>query len=349
LTAFNRADIRRYQVLRAVAKREPNIFTTSFLDALGRWQRGWRRDKASRLPIAKALEREAVNLPARFRQFSGKLYRKRHLYKTEDMSELAPLFLTGVLDECSATSWSSDYNYIERLGDETSFPQPNVASGAIFAHVPAQHEIVLNIPSLWADPAFEAAVNSYQASGGRETAGLRNFNVTQSEVVLRTPLQLSEIHALSLPGNFQSLATSMGFTKANEHLLHQLLQTAGIDLSRPFVISQARTAPIIGKVVASITAKIVAWKAVRTPHPGRLADAVALGDAVQAPSARFRAGGDYPPTAPWRRAGRMAPSPINAGATPGYTDAILASVRPDFCRRNGRWCREADGPAVLAE
>ena len=274
-------------MLRAVGKKESNIFTISFLDALGRWQRGWKRDKAARLPIAKALEREAVNLPARFRQFNGKLYRKRHLYRTEDMSELAPLFLTGALDEGSATSWSSDYNYIERLGDDTSFPQPNVASGAIFAHVPAQHEIVLNIQALWADPAFEAAANLYQANGGREAAGLHNFNVTQSEIVLRTPLQLSEIYALSLPGNFQSLATSIGFTKANEHLLPQLLETAGIDLSQPFIISQAKTALIISKVVASTTAKIVAWKAVRTPHPGRLADAVALGNAVRAPSARF--------------------------------------------------------------
>jgi hypothetical protein len=203
------------------------------------------------------------------------------------MAELAPLFLTGTLDEGSATSWSADYNYIERLGDDASFAQPNVASGAIFAHVPDPHEIVLNIPALWADPAFVAAANAYQANGGKEAAGLHNFNVTQNEVVLRTPLRLSEIYALSLPGNFQSLATSMGFTNADEHPLHQLLQTAGIDLSRPFIIKQARAAPIIANVVTSITAKIGAWMAVRTPHPGRLTDAVALGDAVRTPSARF--------------------------------------------------------------
>jgi hypothetical protein len=271
----------------ALGKKEPNIFTISFLDAVGRWQRGWKRDKAARLPIANALEREAATIPARFRQFSGELYRKRHLYKTEDMSELAPLFLTGILDEGSATSWSSDYSYIEQLGDETSFNQSNVASGAIFAHVPAPHEIVLNIPALWADPAFVAAANSYRENGGEEASGLHHFNVTQSEVVLRTPLRLSEVYALSLPGNFQSLATTMGFTYADEHILHQLLQTTGIDLSRPFIIKQAKAAPIIAKVVASITAKIRARQAVRTPHFGRLADAVALGDAVRAPSAAF--------------------------------------------------------------
>jgi hypothetical protein len=270
-----------------LTKRRSTIFTTSFLDALGHWQRGWKHNKAARLPIANALEHEAGNLPTPFRQFSGKLYRKRHLYKTEDMSELAPLFLTGTLDEGSATSWSSDYNYIERLWDDSSFSQPNVASGAIFAHVPAQHEIVLNIPALWADPGFVSAANSYRANGGQEADGLYKFNSTQSEVVLRTSLQLSEIHALSLQGNFQSLATSMGFTKANEHVLHQLLQAAGTDLSRPFIISQAKAGPIIAKVVSSITAKIVAWKAIRTPHPGRLADAVALGDGARAPGARF--------------------------------------------------------------
>lgn len=268
-------------------KARANIFTTDFLDALGRWQRGWRRDKAARLPIAQALEREAATLPARFRQFNGKLYRKRHLYKTEDLSELAPLFLTGTLDEGSATSWSSDFNYIERLGDGPSFAQPNVASGAIFAHVPAPNEIVLNIPALWADPTFVAAANAYSTNRGEEAVSLHHFNLTQSEVVLRTPLQLSEIYALSLPGNFQQLATSMGFDSTNQHILHQMLQAARIDLSRPFIIKQPKSASIITKVVASITAKIAAWQAVRSPHPGKLADAFALGEQIRAPSARF--------------------------------------------------------------
>lgn len=282
-----RADIRRYRVLPAANKKEPKIFTVSFLDALGRWQRGWRREKAARLPIANALELEAASLPGRFRQSSGILYRKRHLYRTEDMSELAPLFLTGALDEGSATSWSSDYNYIERLGDDTSFSHPMVASGAIFAHTPDQDEIVLNISALWADPAFVAATTAYRVNGGKEAAALQNFNRQQSEVVLRTPLQLSEIYALSLPGNFQSLATSGGFTKTDEHHLHQLLQTGGIDLSRPFIIKQPKASGIIANVIASITTKIEVWKAVRTPHRGKLRDAIKLGDNVRAPSAQF--------------------------------------------------------------
>ena len=269
------------------AESESHIFTTTFLDALGRWQRGWRRDKAARLPIATALEREAATLPARFRQFGGTFYRKRHLYRTDDMSELAPLFLNGVLDEGSVTSWSSDYGYIERLWDDASFGQPNVASGAIFAHVPAQHEVVLNIPALWADPVFVAAANAYQRDGAREAAGLFNFRMTQSEVVLRTPLQRAEIYALSLPGNFQSLASSIGFNSANEDILQQMLSAAQIDLSRPFVFKKSRSAAIVDKVVASITTKLMARRAVQTPHPGKLADAVALGDAVRAPGARF--------------------------------------------------------------
>lgn len=264
-----------------------NIFTTDFFDALGRWQRGWRRDKAARLLIAQALEREVATLPAPFRQFNGKLYRKRHLYKTDDLSELAPLFLTGTLDEGSATSWSSDYNFIERLGDDLSFAQPKVATGAIFAHVPGPNEVVLNIPALWADPTFVAAADAYRANGGAEAVSLHHFNVTQSEAVLRTPLQLSEIYALSLPGNFQHLATSMGFGSANQDILHQLLQATGIDLSRPFIIKQPNSASIITKVVASITTKIAAWQAVRSPHPGKLADAFALGEQVRAPSALF--------------------------------------------------------------
>jgi hypothetical protein len=63
-------------------------FTDGFLDALGRWQRGWRRDRKARGPIGAALEREAASLPGRFREPRGRAYRKRHLYRTVDQNEL---------------------------------------------------------------------------------------------------------------------------------------------------------------------------------------------------------------------------------------------------------------------
>jgi hypothetical protein len=66
-----------------------------------------------------------------------------------------------------------------------------------------------------------------------------------------------------------------------------MLQAAGINLQKPFVLPRARAANIITKVVAQITSRLQAWIAARTPHPGKLADAVALADGVKAPGAQF--------------------------------------------------------------
>ncbi|QYE37124.1 hypothetical protein KZX46_22295 (plasmid) [Polymorphobacter sp. PAMC 29334] len=232
------------------------MFTSQFLDALGRWQRGWKRDKSARIPIAAAIEREAAMLPAKFRRPGGRLYRKRHLYMTHDQSELAPLFLSGLLDEGSVTSWSTDYEHVERLGDDASFGHPRLAAGAIFAHVPREPEVILDISSLWADESFVAAAAAYCARDGSEGEALLNFAAKQSEVIMRAPLRLDEIEALSLPGNFQSLASLMGITREHEDVLHQMLDAADIRLERPFVISRDRASAVLSKVLESIATKM---------------------------------------------------------------------------------------------
>jgi hypothetical protein len=142
-------------------------YPDSFFDALGRWQRGWKRDPVLRGSLARNLVRETKRLPDALRRNDGRaLYRKRNLYRSEDQAELFPLFMQGVLDEGSPTSWSTDLGFAERFGKIFDDHSPNSVAGAIFRHVPADDEVVLNIPRLWLDPDFVASANSYRRRSG---------------------------------------------------------------------------------------------------------------------------------------------------------------------------------------
>jgi hypothetical protein len=50
------------------------------------------------------------------RHYGRALYRKRNLHRSEDQAELFPLFMQGVFDEGSPTSWSTDLCFAERFG-----------------------------------------------------------------------------------------------------------------------------------------------------------------------------------------------------------------------------------------
>jgi hypothetical protein len=261
-------------------------FTNEFLDALGRWQRGWKQDPAKRAPIAAALVKESAKLAERFRQHNGTpLYRKRHLYRREDQRELVPLFLQGILDEGSPTSWSKNLAFAEKFDRVFDDEDPNSVAGAIFEHVPREDEVVLNVPALWDDPGFVAVAEAYQRSGGTEAAAIFYFRDErdQNEVILRAPLRLNEIVALSRPGDFESLSTAVGAeTEEARDALRILLQTTNINLGTARFLSDEATRRVMQTAVTVMKARMEAWMALRVPtrpdgKRGRLRDAVHLG------------------------------------------------------------------------
>lgn len=175
-------------------------FNHAFLAALGAWQNGWSQDPDRRLPIAIALEVATANLHPRFRRCEATCYRKRFLYVVQDNRELVPLFVHGALDENSATSWTTDR---EIAKDLWGLWRPDAVTGAIFEHVPAPEEVILNIPVLWECKEFVAAANTYRLAGGQHAEAIFHFREVkdQREVVLRAPLRLDEIIALSGQGS----------------------------------------------------------------------------------------------------------------------------------------------------
>lgn len=262
------------------------IFTGKFLDALGRWQRGWKQDPAKRALIAALLVGQTAMLPDRFRRHDGTpLYRKRHLYRREDQRELVPLFLQGILVEGSPTSWSKDLSFAVEFDGVFDDRDPNSAAGAIFRHVPTDDEVILNIPALWCDPDFVAAAEEYRETGGAEAATIFHFRGkrAQNEIILSSPLRLDEIFVLSGLSNFESLCGTIGVeTEDARETLQGLLQASKISPETPRFLSHEATQRVVQVVVDKQKARILAWMKLRIPtkpagRRGRLRDAFDLG------------------------------------------------------------------------
>lgn len=264
------------------------MFTTAFLDALGRWLRGWGQDPIARAPIAATLEQHASMLPDRFRKHDGSpVFRKRGLYRSEDQKELLPLLLVGKLDEGSITSWSADLGFLDRFGDRFDYSSPNAVAGVIFRHTPAPEEVILNIPALWADNEFVEAAKRYKAAGGAEAKALFHYTgeLDQSELVLRTFLRREEIFHIFRPGEFESLAKAAGATTpdARSSLL-DALHVSGIDLRNPGYRPPAETQRIVQNVAKKMKLRLEQRAVILEPYlpdgrRARLKDAVALGKA----------------------------------------------------------------------
>ena len=171
-------------------------FSDRFLSAIGAWQRGWREEKARRLVLAEELvaAASAENLPIRFRSAAGTTcYRKRFLVPNNPQNggDLGPLFLNGFIDE-GVASWTTDKKFAQDFKD----PLRSGTFAAVFAHSPQPDEVIVNIPALWADNAFEEAVQTFHARDGANADALLFFKFRQGEIVMNAPLKYDELVGL---------------------------------------------------------------------------------------------------------------------------------------------------------
>jgi len=272
------------------------IFTFQFLGALGRWQRGWGQDPTKRASIARALVEEATKLPDRFRIHDGSaLYRKRHLYRSKDQRELAPLFLSGVLDEGSPTSWSKDRSFAEKFDQVFDDLDPASVAGAIFKHVPVAGEVILNIPALWEDSDFLLAVDEYKNANGAEARGISHFRGErdQNEIIVHAPLRAVEICKLSRSTTFDNICAAMGAADdSSKGVVRYLLKIANINPPEPRFLPEGGSRRVVERVIALQREKIEAWFDLRVPtrprgSRGRLKDAYELGKQAAEPGAKF--------------------------------------------------------------
>ncbi|MBN8747184.1 MAG: hypothetical protein J0I65_06705 [Variovorax sp.] len=235
-------------------------YNDRFLDALGRWQRGWRRDPVVRGSVAQDLLDQIEHLPAYVREHDGTpLYRKRNLYRSEDQKELAPLFVAGRLDEGSPTSWSTSVQFAENFGPPFDDTDPSSTAGAIFKHVPQPSEVILNIPRLWRDPEFVGAAESYRDRDGKESKALFHFRNErdQFEVVLRAPLLRDEIYRLARFGSYEGIYEQLGAVDTESQLaVDDMLAAAKLDPLAPRYLTPDATQRVIDTVFVALRARL---------------------------------------------------------------------------------------------
>ena len=164
-------------------------FSDQLLESLGAWQSGWREVQSRRENLADELCGQVASLPPEFRTVSASCYRKRFIHKGETVD----LFLNDSRDE-GVASWTLDLRFAERLKGLT---RDDAVSAAIFEHTPADGEVIVSFPALWAAQEFQDAVKGYASRSGPQSDALVHFKDTQQEVVLKTPLRASEMIALT--------------------------------------------------------------------------------------------------------------------------------------------------------
>jgi hypothetical protein len=285
-----------------VANIPNSYYPDSFFDALGRWQRGWRKDPGLRLPIAEQLLSELDTLPSYVREHDGSpTYRKRNLYKKDDQTELVPLFTKGELDEGSPTSWSTSIEFAKKFGPIFDDVSENSVAGAIFEHRPTADEVVLNIPRLWQDPLFVEAAVSYRDRRGAEAAAIFHYRNErdQYEIILRAPLKVGEIHQFGRMTTAEAIYKLMNATTA-EHMdvVDKLLKTANIEPHEARYLSPAASARVARRVVKTQRRRVTRWKKVRVPRPASSGRRASLADAFELGS---KAAGDGAWFKGWRR------------------------------------------------
>lgn len=229
-------------------------FTLELLDAIGAWQRGWREQQERRLELAVQLEAACAGLAPEFRTVNVACYRKRFLHK----GELVRIFLEDHSDE-GVVSWTTDIRFAERF---KGFYRADAVSGAIFRHTPPAPEVIVNIFALWGDAAFIEAARTYRDAGGANADALWNFGASQSEVVLRSPLQGSEIIGLTGASSpFDEICDSIGLPENQRDETFQRLIEQGMYPGEYRLLPEENTRGIIDRTIRQMIERIEAARA----------------------------------------------------------------------------------------
>jgi hypothetical protein len=191
-------------------------FSDRFLAALGGWQRGWREEKDRRLILTEELIAavEAANLPTQFRSLDTTCYRKRYLVPNNPQNggDMGRLFLNGFIEEGLA-SWTTDKKFAQDFKD----PLREGTFAAIFAHLPQRNEVLVNLPALWEDKAFEEAVEAFCVRGGSNADALIHFKFRQGEIVMDAKLNCDELVGLCGKSSpFDVLCEAVGLSTDEE-------------------------------------------------------------------------------------------------------------------------------------
>ena len=221
------------------------MFSCELLEAVGRWQKGWREDQDLREELAIALKEQASALPLKFRSVNSMCYRKRFLHR----GELIDLILRDGRTE-GVTSWTTDKPYAEMFKGHL---RPDAISAAIFAHKPCEGDVILNIPALWSDAEFVAVANEFATCEKDWAKALHNFRDLQQEIILEVPLRGSDIIGLSgVASPFDELCDREGIHQDQRDALFKSLIDSGTYPGEPIYTSPEGAQRAIQRTIEGI-------------------------------------------------------------------------------------------------
>lgn len=233
------------------------IYTDRFLKALGAWQRGWKEDVALRLPIAEELVAAIDNLPSPLPKRSPPphCYRKRFLraHNPQNDREMTDLILgEGIHD--GVASWTTD----SQLWRSFKEPFRDGCITALFEYRPDDHEVVVDIPELWKDTDFIAALAAYDERAGLHGNALRGYNVSQSELILRAPLTFDGICGFTGPiGTYDELYIEAGTqTEEAQDTLWDALTKAGFYPGQAYWVERESAQRILKSTLETLDRRV---------------------------------------------------------------------------------------------
>jgi hypothetical protein len=175
---------------------EPEIFSTSLIQALSDWQRG---EGASKAALALALKDEALKLPTDFRATTGTFYRRIDI----DPANLMVIGTKFKLPE-TISSWTKDYSVAKHFKE---LPKTGYR-GSIFSLVPTKG-VILDIDRLFSTKAFRTRLFQIQGQIIGLKEGIHRYANSEKEVLI----ECSDISA-------DSLYALGGYTKDKDYYLN---------------------------------------------------------------------------------------------------------------------------------
>lgn len=164
-----------------------DLYSVELIQAISDWQRGG--SSAQKQKRGAVLKKLAATLPERFRETTDRCYRQialseGHLRHVGTKYELLE----------SISGWTKSELVAQEF--KGGVPAKGGYQGVIFAVIPTEGQVILDIAALFADEGFNAAIKEHQGSINGFYDGINRYRSSQQEVVLEMEsVPLAALHA----------------------------------------------------------------------------------------------------------------------------------------------------------
>jgi hypothetical protein len=218
------------------------MYSLEFLQAINDWQRGG--DAKQKARRSKRLKELAEQIDMKFRSCDAVCYRQIALLKGGVWNLLAENRLSETI-----SAWTTDILLAKGFKGGVP-PKGQGWQGVIFSLKPEVDNIVLNLNTVYADPAFQEAIDAYKSKINGFAKGIGAYQNTQSEVIIELErLDLAQVHAL---GGYSLSSDSQDF--AERYLSHMSTEESKVLIDQTLAKFGKQFGPswIEGEAVASV-------------------------------------------------------------------------------------------------